>query len=115
MPFVVFTDPQLAWCGLTQTQADKEGIAHESIKIPWGASGRAVSLGRSEGMTKLIYDPDTKLVLGVGIVGTGAAEMISQGVLAIEMGAVTTDLASAIHPHPTIGELIGQAAQKADS
>lgn len=113
VPFVVFTDPQIAWCGLTETQANEEGIAHESIKIPWGASGRAVSLGRSEGLTKLIYDPDTKLVLGVGIVGVGAAEMISQGVLAIEMGAVTTDLASAVYPHPTIGELLGEAALRA--
>lgn len=115
VPFVVFTDPQLAWCGLTETQADEKGIAHEAIKIPWGASGRAVSLGRSEGLTKLIYDPDTKLVLGVGIVGVGAAEMIAQGVLAIEMGAVTTDLASAVYPHPTIGELLGKAALKAES
>ena len=73
-----------------------------------------MSLGRSEGMTKLIYDPDTKLVLGVGIIGKGAAEMISQGVLAIEMGAVTTDLASAIHPHPTTSELLGEAAIKAE-
>lgn len=115
VPYVVFTDPQIAWCGLTQIQAQEKDVAHEIIKMPWGASGRAVGMGQSEGLTKLIYDPDTKLVLGVGIVGTGAAEMISQGVLAIEMGAVTTDLASAIHPHPTIGELIGQAAQKAEN
>lgn len=115
VPFVVFTDPQIAWCGLTQTQAQEEGIAYEAVKIPWGASGRAVSLGRSEGMTKLIYDPDTKLVLGVGIVGIGAAEMISQGVLAMEMGAVTTDLASAVYPHPTIGELLGEAALRAEN
>lgn len=112
VPFVVFTDPQVAWCGLTEAQAATQGIDYQTVKIPWGASGRAVSLGRSDGMTKLIYDPDTKLVLGVGIVGLGAAEMIAQGILALEMGAVTTDLASSIFPHPTMSELLGEAAAR---
>ncbi len=115
IPFVVFTDPQVAWCGLTETQAADQGIAHETVTIPWGASGRAVSLGRSDGMTKLVYDPDTKLVLGVGIVGAGAAEMIAHGVLAVEMGAVTADLALSVHPHPTMSELIGEAAARVEA
>ena len=115
VPFVVFTDPQVAWCGLTETQATAQKIDFRSIKIPWGASGRAVSLGRSDGMTKLIYDPDTKLILGVGIVGLGAVETIAQGVLALEMGAVTTDLASSIFPHPTMSELIGEAAVRVEA
>ncbi len=115
VPFVVFTDPQVAWCGLTETQAADQGIAHETVRICWGPSGRAVSLGRSDGMTKLVYDPDTKLVLGVGIVGAGAAEMIAHGVLAVEMGAVTADLALSIHPHPTMGELIGEAAAQVEA
>ncbi len=115
VPLVVFTDPQLAWCGLTEAQAAAQTIDYETVKIPWGASGRAVSLGCSDGMTKLIYDPDTKLVLGVGIVGVGAAEMIAQGVLALEMGAVTTDLASSIFPHPTMSELLGEAAARVEA
>ena len=114
VPFVVFTDPQVAWCGLTETQAAAQEIDYQAVKLPWGTSGRAVSLGRSDGMTKLIYDPDTKLILGVGIVGLGAVEMIAQGVLALEMGAVTTDLASSIFPHPTMSELLGEAAARVE-
>ena len=115
VPFVVFTDPQVAWCGLTETQAAEQGIAHKTVRIPWGASGRAVSLGRCDGMTKLVYDPATKLVLGIGIVGAGAAEMIAHGVLAVEMGAVTADLALSIHPHPTMSELISEAAAQVEA
>jgi len=115
VPFVVFTDPQVAWCGLTETQAADQGIAHKTVRIPWGASGRAVSLGRCDGMTKLVYDPATKLVLGIGIVGAGAAEMIAHGVLAVEMGAVTADLALSIHPHPTMSELISEAAAQVEA
>ncbi len=115
VPLVVFTDPQVAWCGLTEAQATAQEVDYQAVKIPWGASGRAVSLGRSDGMTKLIFDPDTKLILGVGIVGSGAAEMIAQGVLALEMGAVTTDLASSIFPHPTMSELLGEAAARVEA
>lgn len=110
IPVIIFTDPQIAWCGLTEHQAKSAGVEHEVVKIPWGFSGRAVGMGRSEGLTKLIIDPSTKLILGVGIAGSGAAEMIGEGALAIEMGAVVDDLASTIHPHPTMSELIGQAA-----
>jgi dihydrolipoamide dehydrogenase len=110
-PMTVFTDPQIAWCGLTVQKATSEGITHAIAKIPWGASGRAVGMGRSEGMTKIIYDPDTYLVLGVGLCGPHACEMIAEGALAIEMGAVMEDLASTIHPHPTVSELISDAAR----
>ncbi len=112
--FVMFTDPQLAWCGLTEHQARADGIEHRVIKIPWGASGRAVGMGRTDGVTKIIFDPDTKLILGIGITGVGAAELIAEGVLAIEMGAVLDDLAGAIHPHPTLSELISVAAGRVE-
>ncbi len=112
VPHIVFTDPQVAWCGLTETQAKVEGISVEVSKIPWGASGRAIGLGRPDGLTKLIVDPDTKLILGMGIVGVNAVEMIGQGVLAIEMGAEVSDLSATIFPHPTISELIGEAASR---
>ncbi len=112
-PFVAFTNPQIAWCGLTEREARQQGACAVK-KIPWGASGRAVAMGQSDGLTKIIYDPDTQLVLGAGIVGAGAAEMIGEAVLAIEMGAVLTDIASSMHPHPTISELIAEAAQQAE-
>jgi dihydrolipoamide dehydrogenase len=111
VPMTVFTDPQIAWCGLTEQQAGDEGYPHTVVKIPWGASGRAVGMGRSEGLTKIIIDPDTQLVLGVGMCGPHACEMIAEGALAIEMGAVLTDLAHTIHPHPTMSELISDAAK----
>ena len=114
MPVVVFTDPNLAWCGLTEREAKARDVPHEVVKIPWGASGRAVGMGRTEGMTKLIVEPDTKLVLGVGIVGPQAAEMIAEGALAIEMGAVVEDLARTVHPHPTMSELLSDAAARLD-
>ncbi len=111
VPRVAFTDPQIAWCGLTESQATAQGVAHKVAKIPWGASGRAVGMNRAEGLTKLIYDPDTKMVLGVGIVGAGAAEMIGEGVLAVEMGVELDDLAGTIHPHPSMCELLSDAAR----
>jgi len=112
VPMTVFTDPQLAWCGLTEEQAAREGISHAAAKVPWGASGRAVGMGRSEGVTKIIFDPDTRLVLGVGMCGPHACEMIAEGALAIEMGAVLDDLAATIHPHPTVSELLSDAAHR---
>jgi dihydrolipoamide dehydrogenase len=113
IPFVIFTDPNLAWCGLTETEAKASGVAYEARRIPWGASGRAVGMGRAtDGVTKIIYDPDTELVLGVGLVGPHTAEMIGEACLAIEMGAVLTDLASTLHPHPSMSELIADAARR---
>ena len=112
VPTTVFTDAQIAWCGLTEQQAKDQGYTHSIAKIPWGASGRAVGMGRSEGVTKIIFDPDTQLVLGVGLCGPHACEMIAEGALAIEMGAVLTDLAHTIHPHPTMSELISDAARQ---
>jgi dihydrolipoamide dehydrogenase len=111
IPAVVFTDPELAWAGLTEAQAQKEGRKITVAKFPWGASGRAATLDRSDGLTKLIIDPDTERILGVGIVGPGAGEMIAEGVLAIEMGANATDMKLSIHPHPTLTETVMEAAE----
>ncbi len=111
IPAVVFTDPEVAWCGLTETQAEKENREIKVAKFPWGASGRAVTIDRPEGMTKLIIDPQTERVLGVGIVGAGAGEMIAEGVLAIEMAALATDIAMTIHPHPTLSETVMESAE----
>jgi dihydrolipoamide dehydrogenase len=111
IPAVVFTDPEIAWCGLTETQAQKENREIKVAKFPWAASGRAVTLDRPEGMTKLLIDPETERVLGVGIVGVGAGEMIAEGVLAIEMAALAHDVAHTIHPHPTLSETIMESAE----
>jgi dihydrolipoamide dehydrogenase len=111
IPAVVFTDPEVAWCGLTETQAEKEKREVAVAKFPWAASGRAVTLDRPEGMTKLIVDPQTERVLGVGIVGAGAGELIAEGVLAIEMGALASDVAMTIHPHPTLSETVMESAE----
>ncbi|MDD5608112.1 MAG: dihydrolipoyl dehydrogenase [Ignavibacterium sp.] len=111
IPAVVFTDPEIAWAGLTEEQAKKEGIKYEVAKFPWAASGRAVTLDRNDGVTKLIVDPDTQRILGMGLCGPGAGELISEGVLAIEMGANVTDLKLTIHPHPTLSETIMDAAE----
>jgi dihydrolipoamide dehydrogenase len=111
IPAVVFTDPEVAWCGLTETQAQKENRAVNVAKFPWAASGRALTLDRPEGMTKLIIDPETERVLGVGMVGVGAGELIAEGVLAIEMAALASDVALTIHPHPTLSETIMQSAE----
>ncbi|MEA3366084.1 MAG: hypothetical protein U9Q79_10645 [Candidatus Hydrogenedentes bacterium] len=110
IPAVVFTDPELAWCGVTETQAKKEGRPVEVARFPWGASGRASTLRRPDGLTKLITEPETGRVMGVGIVGTGAGELISQGVLAIEMGATADDIGLSIHPHPTLSETVMESA-----
>jgi len=111
IPAVVFTDPEVAWCGLTETQAEKENREVKVAKFPWGASGRAVTLDRPEGMTKLVIDPRTERVLGVGIVGVGAGELIAEGVLAVEMAALASDVAMTIHPHPTLSETVMESAE----
>jgi dihydrolipoamide dehydrogenase len=111
IPAVVFTDPEIAWCGLTEAEAKAEGREIRVTKFPWTASGRAQTLGRMEGLTKLIFDPATERLLGMGIVGAGAGELISEGVLAVEMGAVARDLADSIHPHPTLTETVMEAAE----
>jgi dihydrolipoamide dehydrogenase len=112
IPAVVFTDPEIAWAGLTETQAQKEGRKVEVVKFPWGASGRAIAIDRVDGMTKLIIDPETQRVRGVGIVGSGAGELIAEGVLAIEMGATASDVKLTIHPHPTLTETVMEAAEQ---
>jgi dihydrolipoamide dehydrogenase len=111
IPAVVFTDPEVAWCGLTETQAQNENREIKVAKFPWAASGRAVTLDRPEGMTKLLVDPQTERVLGVGIVGVGAGELIAEGVLAVEMAALARDVAMTIHPHPTLSETIMNSAE----
>jgi dihydrolipoamide dehydrogenase len=111
IPAVIFTDPEIAWAGLTETQAQKDNREIKVSKFPWGASGRAITLDRPEGMTKLVIDPQTERVLGVGIVGVGAGELIAEGVLAIEMGAVAKDIALTIHPHPTLSETVMESAE----
>ena len=112
VPGVLFTDPPLAWCGLTESQAVAQGVAHEVYRADWSASSRAVSLAQSDGLTKLIVDPESGLVLGMGIAGAAAPEMIGQGALAVEMGAVIDDLAAIVHAHPSLSELIAQAARQ---
>jgi dihydrolipoamide dehydrogenase len=111
IPAVVFTDPELAWCGLTEAEARQKGVAVEVVKFPWSASGRALSFDRTDGMTKLIIDPGTERILGVGIVGAGAGELIGEGVVAIEMGATAQDLAESVHPHPTLSETLSECAE----
>jgi dihydrolipoamide dehydrogenase len=111
IPAVVFTDPEIAWAGITETKAREQNIKFEIAKFPWAASGRATTLDRSDGVTKLIIDPDTQRILGVGICGPGAGELIAEGTLAIEMGANATDLKLTIHPHPTLSETVMEAAE----
>src|SRR5688500_11734879 len=111
IPAVVFTDPELAWCGLTEGDAQKQGRKVTVARFPWAASGRALTLDRPDGMTKLLIDPDTQRLLGVGIVGPGAGELIAEGVLAIEMGANATDIKMSIHPHPTLSETVMESAE----
>jgi dihydrolipoamide dehydrogenase len=111
IPAVVFTDPEVAWCGLTETEAKKQGRPVEIAKFPWAAIGRAVAIDRPDGVTKLVIDPETERILGVGIVGSGAGELISEGVLAVEMAALATDLKLTIHPHPTLSETLMEAAE----
>ena len=111
IPAVVFTDPEIAWAGLNEEQAKKEGRAYEAAVYPWGASGRAIAIGRTDGLTKVLVDPDTERVLGVGIVGPGAGELIAEAVLAIEMGCEVTDITESVHPHPTLSETLMNAGE----
>lgn len=111
IPAVVFTDPEIAWCGLTENEAKEKNIEVAVSKFPWAASGRALTLGRADGLTKLILDPKTERILGMGIAGPGAGDLIAEGVLAVEMGANVTDIKLSIHPHPTLSETIMETAE----
>ncbi|HJT18843.1 MAG TPA: dihydrolipoyl dehydrogenase [Nitrospira sp.] len=111
IPAVVFTDPEIAWCGLTEEAAKASGQNVKITRFPWAASGRATTLGRNEGLTKLVFDAESGRVLGVGICGVGAGELIAEGVLAVEMGAVAEDVAASIHAHPTLSETVMEAAE----
>ncbi|MGE5296308.1 MAG: dihydrolipoyl dehydrogenase [Solirubrobacterales bacterium] len=112
VPFVEYTDPELAECGLSEQQARSQGIPHKIVRFPWQASGRAATLGDNMGLTKLVVDPQSERILGVGVVGVNAGDLISEATLAIEMGATTVDVAMTIHPHPTLSETIMEAAAR---
>ena len=114
IPSVAYTDPEISWMGLTETQAKAQGIPYEKASFPWAASGRALSMGREEGITKLLYEPQSKRILGAAIVGSNAGELIAETVLALEMGADMEDLALTIHPHPTLSETVGFSAEIAE-
>jgi len=114
IPSVAYTDPEVAWMGLTETDAKARGIEVEKATFPWAASGRALSLGRDEGATKLLFEPGTRRLVGAGIVGPNAGELISETVHALEMGADAEDLSLTVHPHPTLSETIGFAAEMAE-
>jgi dihydrolipoamide dehydrogenase len=114
IPSVAYTDPEIAWVGLTETDAKRDGIDYDKTQIPWAASARALSLGRSEGFTKLLFDRQTGRVLGGAIVGPGAGDLISEIALAVEMGADASDISLTIHPHPTLSETIAFAAEACD-
>jgi dihydrolipoamide dehydrogenase len=111
IPSVAYTDPEIAWAGLTEKEAKDQGVAYEKAAFPWVASGRALSMGREEGVTKLLFCPDTRRILGAGIAGINAGDLIAETTLAIEMGCDVEDIALTIHPHPTVSETIAQAAE----
>jgi dihydrolipoamide dehydrogenase len=113
IPSVAYTDPEVAWTGLTETEAKEQEIAFEISTFPWVASGRALSMGRPEGMTKVIVEPETHRILGAGVVGINAGELIAEIVLAIEMGADSEDIALSVHPHPTLSETVAFSAELA--
>ena len=113
IPSVAYTDPEVAWAGLTEEQCKAQGIAYEKGLFPWAASGRAIANGRDEGFTKLLFDANTHRIIGGGIVGTHAGDLIGEVCLAIEMGADAVDIGKTIHPHPTLGESVGLAAEAA--
>ncbi|HMH69345.1 MAG TPA: NAD(P)/FAD-dependent oxidoreductase, partial [Pinirhizobacter sp.] len=111
VPSVAFTDPEIAWVGVTEREAKEKGLKIGVGKFPWAASGRAIGIDRTEGFTKLIFDEETHRIVGAGIVGVHAGDLISELALAIEMGAEASDIAKTIHPHPTLGESVGMAAE----
>jgi dihydrolipoamide dehydrogenase len=111
IPSVAYTDPEVAWVGTTEDEAKKQGIKYGVGKFPWTASGRALANGRSEGVTKLLFDEEHHRIIGGGIVGTGAGDLITEIALAIEMGADAVDIGKTIHPHPTLSESVGMAAE----
>jgi dihydrolipoamide dehydrogenase len=111
IPSVAYTDPEVAWVGLTEAEAKAKGIDYAKGVFPWAASGRSLSIGRSEGVTKLLFDPVDDRVIGAAIVGTNAGELIAEVALAIEMGADAVDLGHTIHPHPTLSETVNFAAE----
>ena len=111
IPSVAYTDPEVAWMGLSESQAQQQGIAYEKATFPWAASGRSLSLGRNEGLTKVITDKDTGRILGAGIIGPHAGELIAEAVLALEMGADAEDISLTIHPHPSLSETFAFAAE----
>ena len=111
IPSVAFTDPEVAWVGLTENEAKAQGIKYGKRVFPWAASGRSLSLGRDEGVTKLLFDETTERIIGGGIVGPNAGDLIAEAALAIEMGADAADIGLTIHPHPTLSETIGMAAE----
>ena len=113
IPSVAYTDPEVAWAGLTEIEAKAKGLKFEKAVFPWAASGRAIANGRDEGFTKLLFDAETHRIIGGGIVGTHAGDLIGEVCLAIEMGADAVDIGKTIHPHPTLGESIGMAAEVA--
>jgi dihydrolipoamide dehydrogenase len=114
VPSVAYTDPEVAWTGLTESEAQARGVPVETARFPWSASGRALGIGRAEGLTKLVLEPGTHRILGAGIVGRSAGELISELVLAIELGADAEDLALTVHPHPTLSETVAFAAEVAE-
>jgi dihydrolipoamide dehydrogenase len=114
IPSVAYTDPEIAWVGLTETDAKAKGIEYEKASFPWAASGRSLALGRDEGITKLLFDKQTRRIVGAGIVGPNAGDLISEAALAIEMGSDATDIGLTIHPHPTLSETIAFAAEAFD-
>ncbi len=114
IPSVVYTDPEVAWCGLTEVQAKQENILYSKSEFPWAASGRAIAVGANQGKTKILFDDESKTVLGVGIVGPSAGDIISEGMLAIEMGSDVEDISLTVHPHPTLGETFALAAEVFD-
>ena len=114
IPSVAYTDPEIAWMGLTETQAKQQGVEYDKAVFPWAASGRALSTGRDEGMTKVLFEKGSRRILGAAIVGVNAGELIAEAVLALEMGADETDIALSIHPHPTLSETLAFAAEMAE-
>jgi dihydrolipoamide dehydrogenase len=114
IPNVAYTDPEVAWMGLTETQAKAQGVAFEKGAFPWAASGRSLGMGRDEGLTKILFDPETRRIIGAGVVGPHAGDLISETVLALEMGADAEDIGLSIHPHPTLSETVCFAAEMAE-